>query len=366
MLPVLGGLEVDPHPRATRPAASASRRHGTACCSRATCCSAGSAGSLRQLDLTATTSARRPTERATTRRAGRQHHHLQPLRRPCGRAGERPSRGLATGRRRAFDAAHAGMAARDLETLQDLVTEGARAVRAAARPPDPAVLPHADRRYRDLGTIVPRVARRPGGSRRGARPAGHRVGGQPARVGRRPLLGLAHAGAVAVPLDVRHTVDFGRTVVGQTDAKLVLASPPDRGVGARARAPVVCRRVASRTSPGSVAPIAPAPIAGDTLAEIVFTSGTTGEPKGAMLTHGNLMGSATAMDPVLRVRRPTTGSCPCCRCRTCTSRSWASSGRSRRRERRVSGQPPARRAAPDLPRLPGVDPADRAPGPAAP
>ena len=38
---------------------------------------------------------------------------------------------------------------------------------------------------------------------------------------------------------------------------------------------------------------------GDTLAEIVFTSGTTGEPKGAMLTHGNLVSCATAMTKVL-------------------------------------------------------------------
>ena len=37
------------------------------------------------------------------------------------------------------------------------------------------------------------------------------------------LLACAHLGAVAVPLDVRHPVEFGRKIVDQTGAKLVLA-----------------------------------------------------------------------------------------------------------------------------------------------
>src|SRR4029078_10613947 len=51
--------------------------------------------------------------------------------------------------------------------------------------------------------------------------------------------------------------------------------------------------------PRPAEPIPPEPVAPDTLAEIVFTSGTTGEPKGAMLSHGNLMFSATTMTKVL-------------------------------------------------------------------
>jgi long-chain acyl-CoA synthetase len=51
------------------------------------------------------------------------------------------------------------------------------------------------------------------------------------------------------------------------------------------------------------ATLAAAPVTADTLAEIVFTSGTTGEPKGAMLSHGNLMASATAMTAGAAVRR---------------------------------------------------------------
>ncbi len=45
-------------------------------------------------------------------------------------------------------------------------------------------------------------------------------------------------------------------------------------------------------------PLAPAPVTADDLVEIVFTSGTTGEPKGAMITHGNLAANASTVGSV--------------------------------------------------------------------
>src|SRR5512135_238416 len=78
-------------------------------------------------------------------------------------------------------------------------------------------------RYRDLGSIVPRAAR-----------VLHDAGvGEGDRVilwaVNRPEWGIAffaiaHLGAVSVPLDVRHTVDFGRKIADQTEAMLVVAS----------------------------------------------------------------------------------------------------------------------------------------------
>src|SRR4029453_9259393 len=47
-----------------------------------------------------------------------------------------------------------------------------------------------------------------------------------------------------------------------------------------------------------VAPLPTPQVAASDVVEVVFTSGTTGEPKGAMLTHGNLVANATALETV--------------------------------------------------------------------
>ena len=184
-----------------------------------------------------------------------------------------------------------------METLIDLVREGAERF---DRRPALLIRPFFRTRtwrYRDLAGIVPRAARvlHDGGVGEGDRIIVWAVN--------RPEWGIAffsiaHLGAVSVPLDVRHTVDFGRKIAGQTEAKLVIASRQTDESARQLGLPVVwveslvdqARRAES---------LPPAPVTANSLAEIVFTSGTTGEPKGAMLTHGNLMFSATTMTKVL-------------------------------------------------------------------
>ena len=184
-----------------------------------------------------------------------------------------------------------------METLLDLVREGATRF---DRRPALMIRPFFRTRtwrYRDLATTVPRAANvlREGGLREGDRAIVWAVNRPEWGIA---FLAIAHAGGVAVPLDVRHTVEFGQKIVAQTGAKLVIASRQTEASARQLGLPIVFVESIPDLARRS-APLPPATVTRDTLAEIVFTSGTTGEPKGAMLTHGNLMTNATTMTRVM-------------------------------------------------------------------
>ncbi|HEV8280531.1 MAG TPA: AMP-binding protein, partial [Candidatus Limnocylindrales bacterium] len=114
------------------------------------------------------------------------------------------------------------------------------------------------------------------------------------------FLAVAHAGGVAVPIDVRHTVDFAKKIVEQTEPKLVLASKQTEASARSLGLPIIWIEALPDLARRTEA-LPPAEVDAGTLAEIVFTSGTTGDPKGAMLSHGNLMSCATEMSRLLSI-----------------------------------------------------------------
>ena len=111
------------------------------------------------------------------------------------------------------------------------------------------------------------------------------------------FFGALFAGLVLVPLDVRSQPEFVAKVARRTRAKLVLASTQTAPMAEGLGLPVVLiESLPDRAQ--HTAPLATPLVDASDVAEVVFTSGTTGDPKGAMLTHGNLMANATALKEV--------------------------------------------------------------------
>jgi long-chain acyl-CoA synthetase len=186
-----------------------------------------------------------------------------------------------------------------VDTLVDLVRDGGQRF---ARHPALIIRPSFRTRtmtHGDLADLVPRAARVL--SEMGLEPGDRAI----IWAVNRPEWGLAflavaHAGGVAVPIDVRHTVEFGAKIVEQTQPKLVIASKQTETSARALGLPILW--VESLPDHARRAEALPAhDVGADTLAEIVFTSGTTGEPKGAMLSHGNLMSCATEMSRLLSI-----------------------------------------------------------------
>ncbi len=186
-----------------------------------------------------------------------------------------------------------------METLIDLVAEGARTFDTR-----PALLIRPTFRtriwrYRDLGTVVPRAAKAlvDAGLKPGDRVILWAVNRPEWGIG---FFAVAHAGGISVPLDARHTKEFAFKVAAQTEATMVLASRQTADGANSLGLPIVWIESlpdhARRADPLPAAPVRP-----DDLAEIVFTSGTTGDPKGAMISHGNLLACATSMAEVFPI-----------------------------------------------------------------
>ena len=154
-------------------------------------------------------------------------------------------------------------------------------------------------RFRDLGRIVPRVARvlHDRGLRKGDRAIIWAVN--------RPewgitLLGAAHAGVILVPLDVRSAPEFAAKVAAKTRASLVLASQQTAAQAEALGLPVLLIERIPDLARGAE-PLPAADIGPDDIVEVLFTSGTTGEPKGAMLTHRNLASNAQELPKVFPI-----------------------------------------------------------------
>jgi len=111
------------------------------------------------------------------------------------------------------------------------------------------------------------------------------------------FLGCALAGVVVVPIDNVATPEFALRVHGQVSAKLLLC---DREHIQRSMTTLVLDDLKETLQHHSADPYPAVPLdRADTL-EIVFTSGTTAEPKGVTISHGNVLANIAPLESEIR------------------------------------------------------------------
>ncbi|MBU6312297.1 MAG: GNAT family N-acetyltransferase [Actinomycetales bacterium] len=105
-------------------------------------------------------------------------------------------------------------------------------------------------------------------------------------------LALASLGAAMVPLGVKSRHDDAAWILDKSRAKALIATPTLAELIAPTQVPVIDVAELTTDSPNVGAPPSPTP---DSLANVQFTSGTTGHPKGCLLSHHYWLYLATSL-----------------------------------------------------------------------
>ena len=111
------------------------------------------------------------------------------------------------------------------------------------------------------------------------------------------FLGCAHLGVIVVPLDQASSPDFALRVCQQVSASLLLCSRDHALPGLPS---LFFERLHEALSRHSPAVFAPESLTREDALEIVFTSGTTAEPKGVVITHGNVLANISPLEEQIR------------------------------------------------------------------
>lgn len=122
-------------------------------------------------------------------------------------------------------------------------------------------------------------------------------------------LACVRCGAIYLPLNTAYTLAELNYFIGDAQPRIVVVSPKAREAVAKVAAPhAAIVETLDANGGGSLAGLAEAESStfidaecgADDLAAILYTSGTTGRSKGAMLTHGNLLSNAETLRNVWR------------------------------------------------------------------
>jgi long-chain acyl-CoA synthetase len=114
------------------------------------------------------------------------------------------------------------------------------------------------------------------------------------------FFGCVLRGAVVVPMDNGASTDFAARVFRQVEAKLLVASQrhatETSGEFASASPTLILEDLPAGLAHHSPAPVPDAGLTSDDILQIVFTSGTTTEPKGVVITHGNVLANVAPIE----------------------------------------------------------------------
>jgi long-chain acyl-CoA synthetase len=116
--------------------------------------------------------------------------------------------------------------------------------------------------------------------------------------------GCVLAGAILVPVDAGFSPEFLGRIAGRSRASLLVTNRAHRDASGLTQTLGGIEQLFIEDIddlPGATAATGEAVAAGrDALAEIVYTSGTTAEPRGVMITHGNLLANLEPIEREIR------------------------------------------------------------------
>lgn len=110
------------------------------------------------------------------------------------------------------------------------------------------------------------------------------------------FFGCLLRGVIAVPLDLRSEPGFVKRVQEQVEAKLALCDPDTSSLFVNTLPVIELDELTSQIAHHSSKPYPITDNGYDDIIEIVFTSGTTAEPRGVLITHRNLMANLTPLE----------------------------------------------------------------------
>ena len=107
------------------------------------------------------------------------------------------------------------------------------------------------------------------------------------------FFGCVLQGTIVVPIDNIAAPDFAARVAGQVDARLCIGGPGKAVPGLDA---LDLEQLQDVVAGHSSQPLQNAALTRDDIVEIVFTSGTTAEPRGVVITHGNILANVEPLE----------------------------------------------------------------------